>query len=259
MASPGGPVATGPPGPADALRGLLDEAAGGRFPEPDGSITVLPPDRTTGLHAVLSFTAHVVVVTDLHRDEVMATGIDAYGGATDPTVLLTLAGGTHRCGVLDIALVRRGTATPPGDTVGPTGDSSTVDTRSSGDRIEPTAGAPGGSSHLGVVETDRHDAHPRVRYARELRRDVRVFADDRGLITIGRGLGGRHELGVELFGEEPGGGHGATLLRAALGLVGTHEWLYAACAPGNARSLRALLAAGFVPFGSEVLLSPVGR
>jgi RimJ/RimL family protein N-acetyltransferase len=37
------------------------------------------------------------------------------------------------------------------------------------------------------------------------------------------------------------------------------EPVFAAVSPGNARSLRALLACGFTPIGSEVLLRPANR
>jgi hypothetical protein len=35
-----------------------------------------------------------------------------------------------------------------------------------------------------------------------------------------------------------------------------NEPVFAAVSPGNARSLRAFLAAGFVPLGSEALIEP---
>jgi hypothetical protein len=47
------------------------------------------------------------------------------------------------------------------------------------------------------------------------------------------------------------------LLSDALGLVPRGEPVFAAVAPGNARSLRAFLATGFVPLGSEVLIMPL--
>lgn len=206
----------------DRLARLLHDAANGHFPPADGSITVVPSDRLTGLHAVLSFTAHAVVVTDLDREGVLATGIDAYGGATDPAALLALAGSDRRCGVLDIALARHGT----------------------------------GLGATTLAPTTELDDHPRVRYARTLRREVTVWADRTGLVALGRGLGGRWELGFELTGERPGTGHGGALLDQALGLVPADEQLFVACAPGNARSLKVLLAAGFVPFGSEVVFTP---
>jgi hypothetical protein len=71
-----------------------------------------------------------------------------------------------------------------------------------------------------------------------------------GLVTVACGLAGRTELSVE----RTGAGEGRALIRDALGLVAADEPVFAAVAPGNARSLRAFLAAGFVPLGSEVLM-----
>ncbi|WP_262505693.1 hypothetical protein [Streptomyces sp. TRM68367] len=51
-------------------------------------------------------------------------------------------------------------------------------------------------------------------------------------------------------------GHGRSLLSDALSLVPEGEPVFAAVSPGNARSLRAFLACGFTPIGSEVLLRP---
>lgn len=53
-----------------------------------------------------------------------------------------------------------------------------------------------------------------------------------------------------------GRGRGRSLLADALTLVPSGEPVFAAVTPGNARSLRAFLACGFVPLGSEVLLRP---
>ncbi|WP_275461151.1 hypothetical protein [Streptomyces noursei] len=47
-----------------------------------------------------------------------------------------------------------------------------------------------------------------------------------------------------------------SLLAEALSLVPAGEPVFAAVSPGNARSLRAFLACGFTPIGSEVLLRP---
>ena len=85
---------------------------------------------------------------------------------------------------------------------------------------------------------------------------MRVLADEHGLVTLGRGLGGRTELGFELTGADHGGGHGRRLLREALDASPAGEHVFASCAPGNARSLRALLAVGFRVVGGEVLLRP---
>src|SRR5262249_22128782 len=100
------------------------------------------------------------------------------------------------------------------------------------------------------------DGHPRVLRARRLRTGVRVYGDERGLIVLARGTAGRRELSVELTGPSRRPGHGTSLLRAALALVPAGDPVFAAVAPGNARSLRAFLACGFAPLGSEVLIRP---
>jgi hypothetical protein len=100
------------------------------------------------------------------------------------------------------------------------------------------------------VRTDLDD-HPRVRYARALRESVQVYGDERGLVTIAAGLAGRTEMSVEVA--VPGTGR--ALIREALRLVPAGSPLFAAVAPGNARSLRAFLAEGFVPLGSEVVIA----
>jgi hypothetical protein len=83
---------------------------------------------------------------------------------------------------------------------------------------------------------------------------VVVHGDERGLVTIGAGLGGRRELSVEAA--EPNRGHGTALIAEAIGLVPEGELLFAAVSPGNARSLRAFLGLGFTPIGSECLIRP---
>ena len=100
------------------------------------------------------------------------------------------------------------------------------------------------------VRTDLDD-HPRVRHARALRESVQVYGDERGLVTVAAGLAGRTEMSVEVA--VPGTGR--ALIRAARGLVPAGAPVFAAVAPGNARSLRAFLAEGFVPLGSEVIFA----
>lgn len=208
----------------DQLAELFDEVVDGRYPPDDGGFSVLPPDQTTGQHAVLCFTGHAVVASDLPLTEIAALGIDGYGQAHHPDVLRGLAGPGGWIGVLDAVLVAKGTGV--GDTA--------------------------------LTFTDIHHGHHRVAYARETRTEVRVLADERGLVTLGVGLGGRTELGIELVGASPGGGHGRSLLRDVLAEFPAGKPVWASCAPGNARSLRALIGVGFVPVGSEVLLQPAG-
>jgi GNAT superfamily N-acetyltransferase len=209
----------------DALRPILLDAAEGRYPLDDGGVTVVPPDATTGLHAVVSFTGHAVIATDRTHDEVVAAGADGLAGALAPDLLRWLAGPDGWIGVIDVVLVAPGTGT-------------------------------GGTT---LTPTDRYDDHPRVGYARATRTDVLVLGDDRGLVTLGRGLGRRTELGFELVGPaRHGEGLGRSLLEDLLAETPPGELLFASCAPGNARSLRALLAVGFTPIGGEVLIRPEG-
>ena len=84
--------------------------------------------------------------------------------------------------------------------------------------------------------------------------------DDRGLLTLGRGLAGRLELSVELHDEtDRNDGAGRALIGAGLAVAAPGDLVWAQVSPGNAASLRAFLACGFVPIGSEVLLSHAER
>jgi hypothetical protein len=210
---------------ADPLGAILLDAVAGRFPPPDGGVTVVGPDAPTGLEAVLAFTAHAVVATELSLDDVRGLGVDGLAGGHAPDTLRALAGPKGWIGVLDATLVALGSG------IG--------------------AGA--------LADTGDHDETHRVEYARETRVDVAVLGDDRGFVTLGRGLAGRIELGFEVHEDQRGVGVGRGLLRDALGALPVGVPVFAACAPGNARSLRSLLAAGFWIIGAEVLLRPAGR
>jgi len=196
---------------------VLTEAAENRFPPVDGRVTVLPP-LASGWECSVAFTGHAVVATARPADEVLAQGPDGFGGSMAPDFLRWLAGPPGFVGVIDVMLVARGKGRPA----------------------------------LPV----RHDLddHPRVQYARQYRSDVVVYGDDRGLITIGAGLGGRRELSVEAASHNQG--HGTALIAEALNLTPEGELIFAAVSPGNARSLRAFLGLGFVPIGSECLIRP---
>jgi len=202
---------------------LLLEAARGRFPPADGGVSVLPP-LPRGFEASVGFTAHAVIATALPAQDVLAHGADGYGGAVSPAFLRWLAGANGVLDTLDLTLVKRaahvvGRSAPPR-------------------RFD-------------------LDDHPRVRHARWQRADVAVHGDERGLVTLSSGLAGRRELSIEVFGDG-GRGAGRALLADALELIPDGEPVFAAVAAGNARSLRAFLALGFVPIGSEVMIQ-VGR
>jgi hypothetical protein len=203
------------------LLDLLHAAADGRFPPVDGGVTVVPP-LGNGLECSYAFTGHAVVATALPAADVLARGPDGYGGSMAPDFLRWLAGPDGWLDALDATLVARG--------------------RGRGGRTPP-------------ARPDLAD-HPRAAWARNVRTGVEVYGDERGLVTLGRGLAGRCELSVEVDHGGAGAGRGRALLADALHLVPAGEPVFAAVAPGNARSLRAFLATGFTPVGSEVLYRP---
>jgi len=218
------------------LLSVLLAAADGVFPPVDGRAVFVPAlyggvrthetqhggvhvdeGPASDLQAVVSFTGHAIVATDLPAAAFADLGLDGFGRALQPAVLQRLAGPGGQVGVIDVTLV--------------------------------AAGLGGGS----LASRDDLDEHPRVRLARALRGDVRVHGDDRGLVTLARGLAGRTELSVETSTQQ-GQGVGRSLILEALRLAPEGEPVFAAVAPGNARSLRAFLALGFQPLGSEVLI-----
>lgn len=203
------------------LRLLLD-AADARFPLADGGVTVLGP-LPRGLECSVAFTGHAVIATSLTTDQVDELRPDGFGGSLAPDLLRGLAGPDGTVGSVDATLTARGTGGPP--------------------RLPERTGL---------------EDHPRVRRARELRGHVRTFGDERGLVTLADGLAGRRELSTELRDPQRGAGLGAgrSLIRDALSLVPEGEPVFAAVAPGNARSLRAFLATGFTPIAAECILRP---
>jgi hypothetical protein len=209
------------------LLDLLLAAADGRFPPADGGVTVFPA-LGDGLECSVAFTGHAVIATDLPADAVLARGPDGFGGSLAPDFLRWLAGPTGWIDALDATLVGRGRGR---------------------DR-----GGGGGSDRPALPRRPDLADHPRARRALGVRRDVEVYGDERGVVTLGRGVAGRRELSIETV--EPGHGRGRALLADALRLVPAGDVVFAAVSPGNARSLRAFLAAGFTPVGSEALLRP---
>jgi hypothetical protein len=199
------------------LLDLLLATADGRFPPPDGSVEVLPapPGRSD---AVVAFTARNFVAVPLSPDEVLAQLAPGdLGAPQSPAFLLWLADRLGSApGALDVVLIAdplRGTAQ--------------------------------------LEERDDLEDHPRVVRARRHRDDVHVLSRDDGFVTLGRGLAGRLEVSVEVEPGKRGIGLGRSLALAARCLV--DEPLFAQVSPGNSASVRAFLAAGYRPIGSEVL------
>jgi GNAT superfamily N-acetyltransferase len=101
--------------------------------------------------------------------------------------------------------------------------------------------------------------HPRVRRARRHRDGVLVWVTEGGVLTLGRGLVGRWEVGLEVAPAHRGRGLGRALAVAARHVVPGGCPVWAQVAPGNAASVRAFLAAGYLPVGMEALLVSHGR
>jgi hypothetical protein len=203
------------------LLGYFLDAVHGRFPPDDGAVTLVPA-LPGGLECSVALTGHAVVATALPAAAVHARRPDGFGGSLAPDFLRYLAGASGWIGVIDATLAHRGAGGPP--------------------RLRPLTGA---------------DDHPRVQHARQLRTEVRVFGDERGLVTLAAGLAGRTELSVALHDPRDGShGNGRALITDALTLLAEGEPVFAAVSPGNARSLRAFIATGFTPIGAEVILRP---
>jgi len=204
------------------LARLLKDAALGQFPAIDGGLSLVPAIDGTAA-GVVAFSGHTVIATDLAEDEVRRRLQSSDPGAPmHPAFLTWLA---ERVGAR--------LYTPDGLFAA---DRCDVDVT------------------FKLVRRDDLEENPRVRLARMLRREVLVFSDmnGRGLITVGRGVLGRQEVSVEVQPRERGRGLGRRLAQAARALVPHNEPLFAQISPGNAASVRAFLAAGYKPIGSEV-------
>ncbi|WP_405442738.1 GNAT family N-acetyltransferase [Streptomyces avidinii] len=211
------------------LTEILDAAAAGRFPPPDGGTTVVPQEQRRDA-GVIAFTAHSVVFTDEDPDWVHATlaalDCDALAATMNPRFLAALLDRTAR-----------GT-----DTI----DLLTV------------AGPLPGDPALKLVETTDPD-HPRVRRALRRRDDIRVWSADGGVLVLGRGVAGRWEAAIEVDEDVRHRGLGRELARAARHLVPGGQPVWSQQATGNARSIRAFQAAGYRPVGAEALMLAPAR
>jgi len=219
----GSRLAESPLAAGSRLAELLHGMERGSFPPADGGLTFTgqPAPRDAG---VLAFTAHSVVFADVDPDWVRAqlpTG--DLSAPLNPPFLAALADKIgRRVNNIDVLAL-----------------------------APPLAGPPS----LDLTEiTDA--GHPRVQRALRYRDDVRVFAAEGGLVLVGRGIAGRWEMAVEVDPAYRGRGLGRALAESARHLHPGDRPLWAQIAPGNAASVRALLAAGFAPVGAEALLVP---
>jgi GNAT superfamily N-acetyltransferase len=203
------------------LANLLSDAAAGRYPPPDGSVTILPqPSRRDA--GVIAFTAHSVVFVDL--DPAWVRGLlppgDLSGPLLPPFLQALCAATGRRVNNIDLLCVA---APRPGSPA-----------------IMLTPAMPSG--------------HPRVVRALRHRDSVQVWETPGAILSIGRGVAGRWEVAVEVDPGYRGKGLGRELAAAARHLVPDGTPLWAQIAPGNAASVRAFLAAGFRPVGAEAML-----
>lgn len=177
---------------------------------------------------MVSFTAHIVVAADVTPEWVAERVPEGdLSAPTNPPFLSALEEFTgRRVGSLDAMLLAPAL----------------------------TDGAERAAATAGLTELEHLD-HPRVDHAWRYRDDVRVYVDQLGgLVLTGRGLADRLECAIELPDAHHNQGLGRRLARAARALIPPNTSIWAQITPGNAASLRAFLAAGYKPVGSEALL-----
>jgi GNAT superfamily N-acetyltransferase len=210
----------------NSLTGLLSAAAAGRYPPPDGAVTIVPQpsDRDAG---VIGFTAHAVVFTSAEpgwvRRQLPAGDLAA---PLTPAFLQALCQRTGRhAHSIDMVCVAAALAGPP---------------------------------PAGLVPY-RDPSHPRIARALRYRDDVRCWRAEGGVVVLGRGVAGRWEVSVEVDAVGRGRGLGRRLAAAARQLVPGRVPVWAQIAPGNAASVRAFLAAGYRPVAAEALLTTPGQ
>ena len=142
----------------ESLAALLHDVATGKYPPPDGGVTILPQPspRDAG---VLSFTAHAVIVTDADPGWVRAQlPEDDLGAPLRPDFLQALGQRTGRqAHSIDMVCLAGPLPGPPGISLRP---------------------VPTGS-------------HPRAQRALRYRDDVRSWQAEGGIVLLGRGVAGR--------------------------------------------------------------------
>jgi GNAT superfamily N-acetyltransferase len=203
------------------LAGLFMAVERGEFPITDLGVTRLPAPNPASA-AVLGFTGHTVVAADVDNawlNEHLPPGDP--GHAFNPPFLGRLE--RHlglRVNNIDIQMLAAPRSGPPELALEPIND----------------------------------QTHPRVRRALRYRDDVTVWVCAGGILSIGRGLGGRFEVAIEVQPESRGKALGRAMAAAAAHLVPDDRAIWAEIGVGNAASVRAFLAAGYVPVGEEALL-----
>lgn len=214
-------------GDRDWLARAIDDAAGGRFPDPDHAIRIVPAVEGP-LGAVVAFTGHHVIASPLDASEV-AEEIERRGVRlpTDPRFLGWLAerlGAESSGDTVDVVLARRGISRRDHPPMQPA-DNRLLD-----------------------------DA--RVAFAVETRREPLVFApaDESGIVILAAGLCGRLEVSIELAPQARASGRAREIVDVALAQAGEDQMVFAQVSAGNSAALRAALACGFAPICGEFLI-----
>jgi len=118
----------------------------------------------------------------------------------------------------------------------------------------------GGESPFLIVPRDDLNQHQTVVRAGRFRTDIFVYSDDeqRGLVIIGRGLGDRWEMAVEVDPQHRRPGVAPHLMLSGVARIPLGGLVFGRVAPGNVASIRAFLAAGFRPVAAEILFLDQG-
>ena len=206
---------------ADELAVLLGESACGRFPAPDWSLRLAPLCGPAG--AVMAFTGCFAVSAPITADWLGNQLNDPDIGPLHPRLLLALAAGLDS----------------------PIGENDAV---LAADPLP-------GPAPVALCPFDGE--HPRLARARRYRDQLQAWttASGDGMLVLGKGLAGRWEMSIEVFPYARGRGLGRALAIAARHHAPTSDPVFAQVTPGNAASLRTLLAAGYRPVAQEVLFT----
>jgi hypothetical protein len=211
---------------AHPLAHLLEHAARGTYPAFDGLIHVLP-ELLGPVDALIAFTGTFALAAPIDPEEVAArVPAGDFYGAIAPNFLLWLGEQLQsRAGTHDAVLVAVAGATPEPPIV------------------------------LQEIDAGEVAHHPRVARAARYRHGLRCYAPEDGgaVLVLGRGVTNRWEMAFEVDDDRRNVGLGRALAVAARTLLPPSTPIWAQVAPGNAASLRAVLAAGYRPVGSEIL------
>jgi len=205
------------------LAEMLRNAALGRFPDADGLVDVFPSPPGPA-DAIIAFNAHHVIATDV--DPAWVRARLRPGDLSAPLGAQFLSEMAERL------------RTAPGS----------VDAVFAGIGL-------GRCPQIALPEEPPAASHPRIERALQYRAGLTTYAtaDGAGVLVLGHGVAGRREAAFEVKPEARGRGLGRALVEAALDLTPKGEPLFMQAAPGNAPSLRAIIAGGLKPIGSEVL------